>query len=147
MKKIAYLRPDGGVSIVIPVPKETIEKTLGSLTDAEYEAHVRDRSIPKDAVSVRDIEDDEIPQDRSFRNAWKLDLSVDMDKAREIHMARIRKVRDQAMAVLDIETMKGRDVQDQKQVLRDLPQTFKLNTAKTPDELKNMWPVELNREA
>jgi len=54
MKKIIYQNPDGTVSIVVPsgeVPIEDLPEKLG-LTDYEI------------------VEDDVIPTDRTFRNAW-----------------------------------------------------------------------------
>lgn len=84
--------------------------------------------------------------DKTFRNAWKVNngsIQVDMEKARAIQMDKIRDARNKALKVLDIETMKGLDVQAEKQVLRDLPNTFDLSTATTPDELKQLWPEGL----
>lgn len=141
--KIVYERPDGGLSIVSPAPKNHLEKVFGRMTDEQYRTHVYERSIPADAKNVREVTDDEIPQDRHFRNAWKLNgtkIDVDLEKAREIHMNEIRKLRDKKLAELDIETLKGKDVQVQKQILRDLPQKYDLTIAKTPERLKTMIP-------
>lgn len=93
--------------------------------------------------SWKEIDPSVLPQDRTFREAWAHDCTVDMDKARAIQMERIRKSRDVALKKMDIETMKGNDVQSQKQVLRDIPQTFDLSKASTPEELKALWPDEL----
>jgi len=38
--------------------------------------------------------------------------------------------------ILDVETLKGNDVQAAKQVLRDIPKNFSLDGATTPEELK-----------
>jgi len=84
----------------------------------------------------------ELP-DRSFREAWGHDLKVDMPRARVKHMERIRRMRDKKLKELDIETLKGNDVQEEKQVLRDIPATFDLDSASTPDELKALLPKEL----
>ena len=78
--KIIYTRPDGGVSVVNPckIPGESEEECI---------ARVRARSIPKDATDVREVPDDAIPEDRTFRNAWKADsgeIAVDIDKAKVI---------------------------------------------------------------
>jgi len=100
-------------------------------------------SVNGEPVSVREVSENEIPTDRTFRDAWTKDLTIDMPKAREIQMAKIRKERDKALAALDIETLKGKDVQAEKQILRDLPQNFDLSVASTPEELKQLWPQEL----
>lgn len=97
--------------------------------------------------SYVEISENDIPDDRVFRDSWVLDggnISHDMDKARDIQMNRIREKRDAALKALDIETMKGVDVQDEKQILRDIPQTFDLSTASTVNELKSLWPEGLN---
>ncbi len=78
-------------------------------------------------------------------------ISVNMDKARAIHLAEIRRVRNLELAALDITFMRAVEAGDtdaqatiasEKQVLRDIPQTFEL-TARTPEELKGKWPSEL----
>ena len=78
-------------------------------------------------------------------------VSVNMDKARVIHMDKIRIVRNAELAAKDILFMRAVEVGDtdaqstiatQKQVLRDIPQTFDLTT-RTPGQLKQKWPEEL----
>lgn len=70
-------------------------------------------------------------------------VKVNMNKARDIHMGRIRGARDIKLAKLDIEQLKGEDVAEEKQTLRDLPNTFDLTSASTPEELKALWPNKL----
>jgi len=78
-------------------------------------------------------------------------LTVNMDKARTIHLDVIRRVRDAELVRLDVAFMRAveagdRDAQAkialEKQTLRDIPQTFDL-TARTPQQLKGKWPAEL----
>lgn len=107
-------------------------------------------------TSVREIAEADIPDDASFKEAWRDDgekVVVDMSTARAIHMDRIREARDRELAALDFETMravgagddaKRDEVETRKQALRDIPQTFDLSQAKTPDELKDLWPEELD---
>ena len=77
---------------------------------------------------------------------------VDMPKARIVQMDLIRVVRDEQLKVLDDlqarAVGRGDDVErinleQQKQVLRDLPTTFDLTAHTTPNELKAAWPIEL----
>lgn len=86
--KLAYTTPDGGVAIVHAAPKEQLEKVLGPLTDAQYEAHVMARSIPDDALDVQKLPDDWTPpDDRTFRAAWTQHngkIAVDMKRAMAI---------------------------------------------------------------
>ena len=78
-------------------------------------------------------------------------VTVNMSKARVIHMDKIRNVRNKQLAGLDLPFMRAVEAGDvseqarianEKQVLRDIPQTLDLTTD-TPEELKAIWPIEL----
>jgi hypothetical protein len=78
-------------------------------------------------------------------------ININMAKARAIHLAEIRRVRDLELAARDITFMRAVEVGDteaqatigtEKQVLRDIPQTFDLTT-QNPTQLKRLWPPEL----
>ena len=129
-KVIAFTQLDGSVTYVTPVDKtKTIEEIAAS-------------SVPA-GIEYKIVKAADLPQDRYFRNAWCIKgrkVVVDMPKARDVHMKEIRKKRNEKMKVLDIETMKGLDVQAEKQVLRDLPAKIDLTTAETPVDLKAIWP-------
>jgi len=97
MKKIAYVRPDGGVSVVHPVlqarrvgaitvdgvrietdptPFEQLIRLYGTdnlspewaETEDEFLDRIRNRDVPADALVV--IVVDELPDDRTNRAAW-----------------------------------------------------------------------------
>ena len=79
-------------------------------------------------------------------------VNVNMTKARAIHLAEIRKVRNTELAAKDVTFMRAVEAGDadaqatigtEKQTLRDLPATFDLTTAGTPALLKGLWPSEL----
>ena len=80
-------------------------------------------------------------------------INVNMTKARAIHLAEIRRVRNLELAAKDIPWMKAVEAGDtsaqttiatEKQVLRDIPATFDLTTdVDTPEKLKAKWPTEL----
>jgi hypothetical protein len=99
--KFSYTRPDGGVSIVHAVPKVQLERLFGPMTDEQYEAHVRTRSIPPDAIDVTKLPVDWTPpEDRTFRDAWKHDkgnVTIDLAKAKAI-AAKLANVPEQALA-------------------------------------------------
>lgn len=114
--------------------------TLVKGADAE-DAVSKWREVHSDYISHEESEV-ALP-DRTFRDAWGHDLKVDMPRARAIHMDKIRIARDEKLVGLDIETLRGNDVQVAKQKLRDIPQSFDLSVAKTPDSLKLLWPEEL----
>ena len=88
--------------------------------------------------------------------AWEMDVDgrpkINIAKARLVHMDRIRVMRDAGLRLLDIEYLKADEAGDaalktsiatEKRMLRDIPQTFDLTVAGTPDELKAMWPAGL----
>ena len=109
-------------------------------------------------VSHREMPDDVIPTDRTFRDAWadttpELAIDVDMAKARNIHLSRIREQRNVELAKLDVEAIKAQDIGDaetlaqiraRKQELRDLPATLAptLASALSVDALKAIQPLE-----
>ena len=80
-------------------------------------------------------------------------VNVDMTKARAIHLAEIRKVRNKELAKEAINMMIANEsgisseqdaVKAKKQTLRDLPATFDITTdVDTPEKLKAKWPSEL----
>jgi hypothetical protein len=80
MSKIIYQNADGGVSIVIPTGEVPIEDLPAKLGLTDYEI----------------VDDDVIPTDRTFRNAWvKSDATVaeDLPKCKEIAHERRREAR------------------------------------------------------
>lgn len=149
MKKIAYTKPDGGLSVMIPV-FNTFGEAEG-FTEADAEQRAWD-TLPKDAIEPRFVTDADIPTDRTFRNAWKNDLTVDMVKAREIHKDHLRRLRKPKMEALDVEFMRAVERGDavaqaaiaaKKQALRDVTIDPRIMSAATPEELKAVMPDAL----
>lgn len=151
-KRIVYTRPDGGLSIIAPTPD--FVKGCKSLRAAL--AIIRAKDVPKDAVNVMVCDAADLPQDRTYRDAWccqdSKNIEIDMPKARDIHMGKIRASRNAALEREDTALMRAvesgnesavRAVAKHKQKLRDIPQTFDLSRAETPDELKSLWPDDL----
>ena len=75
-----------------------------------------------------------------------------MPKARVVHMDHIREARNVELEKLDVPYMRAVEAADtdeqtnisnQKQTLRDIPQTFDLEGYTTPATLKDAWPDEL----
>ena len=113
---------------------------------------------PGKYISHRDMPDEVIPSDRTFRNAWadttpELAIDIDMDKARNIHLESIRIKRNAELSKLDIQATKAQDIGDvdaltqikaHKQELRDLPATLfqTLASAASVDALKAILPLE-----
>ena len=116
-----------GVAIIHPTGELTIEE-------------VAKKDVPA-GVPFRIVNDDEVPSDRTFRNALKYDLTVDMTKAQGITKDRLRAERAPLLTALDVQyqraTEDGRDttiIISEKQRLRDI--TKLADTATTLDELK-----------
>jgi hypothetical protein len=61
MSKILYPNPEGGVSVIVPTGELSIED-------------VCQKDVPAGTPYLI-VEDDVIPSDRSFRNAWEADFS------------------------------------------------------------------------
>jgi len=76
-------------------------------------------------------------------------ININMGKARTIHLAEIRRVRDAELVRLDesfLRAVESGDTEEQaaiadmKQTLRDIPQVFNIGSASTPTQLKARWP-------
>lgn len=105
-----------------------------------------------EVVSVHPIEETDIPADRTFRGAWKLNAGkvvVDMPKARDLHRSKLRGLRTPVLSSLDVEYQKAdetgdskkkKDIAKRKQALRDVTTHPAIDAAKTPDELKAVIP-------
>lgn len=144
---IVFKNEDGTCGIITPAPKAL---NIMNITDiAQRDVPVVNEDDVYYQLPWRVTTRDKLPlQFRQYRNAWTDDnltdtVDVDLAKAKEIHMQIIREKRDQKLKELDIETLKGRDVQAQKQQLRDLPASIFLNKAKTIEELATLIPKEL----
>ncbi len=150
-KARAIKQLDGSISVIYPARKSKNDNE----TEDQWLERVFEQSTPV-GLKYLDINIDNVPLDRTFRNAWSLiskKITVDMPKAKTIHMDNIRKVRNTKLKEKDLDfllAVEKKDIKNQdqiaieKQILRDIPQNFDLSIAKTPDELKKLWPDELN---
>lgn len=110
-------------------------------------------SIPKTSP-IYIVDDKDLPDNDHLFNAWEWSgtaVRVNMEKARALHMDRIREVRNTRLAALDVPFMRAVESGDtreqqrisrEKQILRDIPQTLDLS-AESPARLKAIWPAEL----
>jgi hypothetical protein len=60
-KRIIYPKDDGGVAVIVPSPEYIAEHTIEELAAKDVPANT--------AYKIVDVED--IPSDRTFRNAWE----------------------------------------------------------------------------
>jgi len=154
-KRIVFINPDTNILNVVSPVYQSIEQGFYADEEELLDTCV-ERNVPA-GVAYRIIEANEIPTHRLFRNAWSddgNDVVVDMAEARGIHMDDIRIDRDKALLELDITFMRAvedgdTDEQDAastaKQALRDIPETFDLSSASTPEQLTVLWPDDLDR--
>lgn len=148
MRKIIFTRPDGGLSVVHPVRNSMGEDFM---EDLDIEKRAWDK-LPSDAINPHYVEASEIPADRTFRDAWQAEggtITHNMDKCREIHKNRLRKLRSPILFALDIEYQRAdeegnvtrkKDIASKKKTLRDVTDDPRITAAKTPDELKSIIP-------
>lgn len=156
--RFIYTDSKGTLWVVNAAQKRDLERhpKIGKLTDEEYRKLVYDRSIPEDATDIHEMPADWLPPtDRTFRNAWKgngSEIVVDMGKARSLWRDRMREARAPKLAKLDVEYQKADEAGDaqrktqiaaQKQALRDVTADPSIEAAKTPEDLKAVWPVVL----
>ena len=132
--RIIYPTDDGGVAVIVPAAE-------CGLTIEAIAAKDVPQGVPFKIVDVSDI-----PSDRTFRNAWNADLTVDFPKAQALTKDRLRIARKPLLEAQDVLFQRaletGKDataIVKEKQRLRDV--TKLVDTATTLDELKNMGVV------
>lgn len=107
MRRIVFTRPDGGTSVI--EPRRNIKEPEG-FTDADIEQRAWDICLPADAINPAFVEESVIPQDRTFRDAWKPEadkIVVDLPKAKEIVKQRPGGNRPEIDAAKTVEELKA----------------------------------------
>lgn len=148
-KMIVFTKPDGGLARMMPAPAMRLPEE----TDEVFLSRIAQRDVPP-GQAWRVVESAQMPV--LFPDDVVFDLQqnvvVDMSKARQTHLNRVRMSRDKALAALDVEVMRALEsdntvalqvLAQKKQTLRDLPQTLPVATAQTPESLAALWPTEL----
>ena len=135
MSEVILYEYEGGIAISTPAPNVNIKTVIA-------------RDIPQ-GCDYKVVDRAKLPYDRTFRGAWTLDCTVDMDKAKEIWLDQIRVVRNDRLKELDIEWMKAiengenkeaSDIAAVKQSLRDVTERADIHKCKTTESLKKYWP-------
>lgn len=125
MKKIIY-KSELGIRIITPVTSiECAKKDIP--VGAEYKV----------------VDDADLPNDRTFRDAWNYDLKEDVSKSKEIWKDKLRLERDPIFKSLDIEYYRALEekksttgIVTKKNKLRDI--TKEVDKAKTIAEIKKV---------
>ena len=133
-----FTHPKYGLSIISPEPKHVIEMAVGPLSDAEYEEHIFSRNkFQMGDATYKFIEDKDIPNERTFRAAWcdktpENKVDINLDKAKEIQLERLREKRNAALYKMDKEYMQAltsglstADIEVKMQGLRDATEPLK----------------------
>jgi hypothetical protein len=108
-------------------------------------------------VTWRLIKPEDIPQDRTYRNALRDRagrLEHDVEAAKVLHREALRHARAAKFAELDAQWMKATGqgkraeadaIEAERQRLRDLPADPAIEAATTIEDLKTTWPADLVR--
>lgn len=133
--KIIFPNGSGGIAVIHPTGELPIEAVMEKDVPAEFRAQ------------ARIVDDEAIPGDRTFRNAWVEvggSIAVDLPKARDIHRDNLRSVRGPLLEALDVAYQRADEAGDadakkavaaRKQELRDITELPAIDAAKTPEEL------------
>lgn len=133
MKRIIYQSESGGVSVIIPTGELPIEEVAA-------------KDVPE-GVAYKIVEDDAIPADRFFRNAWVANgaaVDVDLDKAKDIGHDMRRAARAEEFAPLDAVIAKqipgtsATEAEAARQEIRDKYAAIQteIDAAEDPDQIK-----------
>jgi len=140
MKVRIFKRPDNKISIIHPAPKSRRKKE----TESEWLERVFEKVTPDNAIYI-DIDEQYIPSDRTFRNAWEYDqgFKTNMSKAKLIAHEIRRRKREILFAPLDVEAT----IPDKAEVaearraeirLQDAQLQIDIDNAVTESELKTL---------
>lgn len=146
MRIFCLFRTDGGCSIMRLQDDADLDRNVQKWVAANPRF-----TLAGDPVEIQEAD---IPA-RTFRDAWQPNgskIDIDMPKARAIHLDRIREARDAELVKADNDLKRAEDTADAaevtrirtlRQTLRDIPQSFDLDRAATPEDLDALWPAEL----
>jgi hypothetical protein len=129
-QRIIFQNAEGGISVIIPT--ESVELAL--------------KDVPE-GVAYEIVEDDAIPADRFFRNAWVANgaaVDVDLGKAKDIGHDIRRTMRSEEFQPYDeviakqIPGVDAAEAEAARQAIRDKYAAVQdaVNAAKTPDAIK-----------
>jgi hypothetical protein len=131
--RIIYQNEFGGVAVIIPTGELPIEEVAA-------------KDVPE-GVPYEIVEDDAIPSDRFFRNAWVANgaaVDVDLDKAKDIGHDMRRAKREAEFAPFDAIIMKqipgnsAVEAEAGRQAIRDKYAAIQveIDAAEDPDQIK-----------
>lgn len=132
---IIYTRPDGGISVIYPAPKKSIERDLGrKISAAEYKDIILSH-IPEGSTKIREVSS--VPQSREYRDAWcdvtdDECIDIDVSKVKDICLHNMRLRRNIMLQDSDKEYIRKlesgeslKDVTKKRKELRDCTEPLK----------------------
>jgi len=155
--KIIYSMSDNSVRVASLPKAEIFTKYMlhangASFTEQEFLDLNLKKGIPEDALNINVVDDDFQFPDIDFRCAWlQIDklLTIDLEKAKEIQLMRVRAKRDLLIAKYDGLQLRAIDLEDKelilkikniKQQLRDAPENLKALIPSSIEEIKATTP-------
>lgn len=147
MNVLIIERSDGGVSIAHNPPDDA-----AAYVAKWQSSFLHDGKQQATALSWKLIRRDELIADRTFRDAWTVsggEIVCDVARAMDIWKNKMRAARAPKLAALDVEYQRADEAGDavaktaiaaRKKELRDVTAHPSLTGAKTPDEIKAVWP-------
>ena len=164
MQKIAISRDDGSVAIMSFLTEgrsPELPNGAAGFSDGSWAREANDKNIsdeisktfPTGVVSWRRITSNDIPVDRTFRNAWvdRGKIETDIEKAKVIKLGLLRDARAEAFPELDALWMRAvgqgdlalaAEIEAKREVLRNIPADPRIEAAVSVEELK---AIELPR--
>ena len=140
MTRIIYTNSEGGISVIIPTGELSIEEVAA-------------KDVPA-GTPYEIVEDDAIPSDRTFRNAWVMGdccIDHDLDKCKEIGHDIRRTKRAEEFSPYDeviakqIPGVSATEAEASRQLIRDkyIEMQDNINAASTPEQIKSSLEVTL----
>jgi hypothetical protein len=129
-KRVIWTNPDGTVSVLVPAP---------GVPEALWR-----KDVPAEATDAEEVEVNDIPADRTFRNAWKKEgkqCKVDLLKAKEECHCKRRAKRDEEFLPLDREVTipsKAVEAEAKREAVRNKHASIQaaIDNATTVEQLK-----------
>lgn len=125
---------------------------VGNKVEISTFANEQDLLAAAENQNCKIYDESQLP-DREFIDAWTIDATIDLERAKEVWRNKMRSVRSQRLKELDLEWMRAMEQQDysaaakvvaKKVELRDITKRDELKYAKTLDQVKAFWPEVLN---
>ena len=144
MSYIIFEHKSGSIAITTLVHadvdiNDVVQKFRSAYDEGEYPKFMVHAELPS------------LPANRQFRDAWEKHngkIVINKEKAKSIHMERIREARDKQLGELDKQQLrhlsdinKLNEIEKQKQELRDIPQNYTEFDVENPS-----WPAILTKE-